>query len=70
MLPLGYNVSSSYSVFLSGVFPLTEMAGFTPWSWGFTGAKFFYREHALAYPQPQFFDMSGPTKQLSWQPHH
>ena len=34
-------------------------------SWGLLGAKFFYREHALAYPQLQFSDMSGPTKQLS-----
>ena len=56
--------------FLSGVVPLTEMAGFTPflkifWSWAFVEAKFLYREHALAYPQPQFSDMSGPVKQLS-----
>ena len=28
----------------------------------------FYKEHALAYPQPQFSAKSGPTKQLSWQP--
>ena len=37
---------------------------------GIVGAKFFYREHALADSQPQFSDTSGPTKQLSWQPHH
>ena len=38
-------------------------------SWKFVRAKFFYREHATAYPQPQFSDVSNPTKQISWQPH-
>ena len=30
----------------------------------FIGAP-FYREHALAYPQPQFSDMSGPETKAS-----
>ena len=31
----------------------------------FIGAHGFYGEHALAYPQPQFLDMSGPETEAS-----